>query len=95
MQDSICLEKTIYGFQMFFVVFIYCAGNDPCMSIAIVTFQPFQTKWAVSAVCGMPLHYQFTVHKMPFILFSCLPPHAMYYVYFKAYFRNAIYNHLL
>ena len=49
--------------------------------IAIITFQPFQTKWAVSAVRGMPLHYQFTVHKMPFILCACLlMPCTMYII---------------
>ena len=35
----------------------------------IATLQPFQSNWAPSAV--MPLRYQFTVHKILSILFSC------------------------
>ena len=55
----------------------------------MATLQPFPSNLAVSAVRVMLFHYQFPVHKMPSILFSCLPPHAMYYVYYtRAYIRN-------
>ena len=62
----------------------------------IVTFQPFQTKWAVSAVRGVPLHYQFTYTRCPLFCFhACLLMPCTMYIYTctKAYFRNV--SHLL
>ena len=57
------------------------------LSMVVTSFHPFQSKWAPSAV--IPFHYHFSVHKMPFILFSCMHVNCLHaclmYIYHSHY----------